>query len=400
MPQALSTTETFLIAMVIILTVPWAVWRLARTDHYAPLVVVQIICGVLLGHGVLGAAYPEYYAFVFRPDVVTALNGLAWWAVMMFVWIAGIELDLRSAWADRREAGTTAALALFVPLLFGSAAAYALLQFPGWVGEKGQHWQALLGIGMGCAVTALPVLVLLMEKLEILHVPFGQRVLRYASLDDIAIWAVLAFILLDWERVGRQLGFLLLFGIAAFAMRALMRRLGSADRWPVSLIWLAICGLGADWSGLHFMVGAFLAGAVLDADMFERTALDGFRNILLLTLMPVYFLSAGLKAHWAVGGGAVFGAAALLFVASLAGKLIGTVAAGRLLGWRRGDGLAIGLLLQTKGLVMIIFSNVLLDKQIISGDTFTALLLLAIASTMLTVPAVKPRLAAILRKET
>lgn len=394
MPQGLSTTETFLIAMVIILAVPWLIWRLARTDHYAPLVVVQILCGILLGPGVLGAAYPDYYAFVFRPDVVAAFNGLAWWAVMMFVWLAGIELDLRAAWADRREAGTTAALALLVPLLLGGAAAFALLQFPGWIGEKGRHWQAVLGIGMGCAVTALPALVLLMEKLGILHEAFGQRVMRYASLDDIAIWAVLALILLDWERVGRQIGFLIVFALAAMVMHALMKRLGHGDRWPVSLIWLTLCGLGADWSGLHFMVGAFLAGAVLDADMFERTALDAFRNMLLLTLMPVYFLSAGLKAHWEVGGVAVVGAAALLFTASVAGKLIGTIIAGRLLGWRKGDGLAVGLLLQTKGLVMIVFANVLLDKQIISGDSFTALLLLAVASTMLTVPAVKPRLKA------
>jgi Kef-type K+ transport system membrane component KefB len=66
----------------------------------------------------------------------------------------------------------------------------------------------ILGIGMACAVTALPILVLLMEKLEILREPIGQRILRYASLDDVAIWGVLALILLDWERIGRQGAFL------------------------------------------------------------------------------------------------------------------------------------------------------------------------------------------------
>ena len=114
----MNTTEVFLIAMLIIFSLPYLVWRLGRTDYYAPLVVVQIVGGILLGPGVLGAAYPDYYRFVFNPQVITALNGVAWWAVMLFVWIAGIELDLRQAWVHRRESGITAGLALGTPLLF------------------------------------------------------------------------------------------------------------------------------------------------------------------------------------------------------------------------------------------------------------------------------------------
>ena len=80
--------------MLIIVTVPYLVWRLGRTDYWAPLVVVQIVGGIILGPGVLGAAYPAYYETVFKPEVIGSLNSIAWWAVMMFVWIAGIELDL------------------------------------------------------------------------------------------------------------------------------------------------------------------------------------------------------------------------------------------------------------------------------------------------------------------
>jgi Kef-type K+ transport system membrane component KefB len=67
---------------------------------------------------------------------------------------------------------------------------------------------------MACAVTALPILILFMEKLEILRQPLGQRILRYASLDDVAIWGVLALILLDWTRIGRQVGFLVLLALS------------------------------------------------------------------------------------------------------------------------------------------------------------------------------------------
>jgi Kef-type K+ transport system membrane component KefB len=394
--HAVTVTEVFLLAMLIIFTLPYLVWRLGRTEYYAPLVVVQIIGGILLGPGVLGAAFPDYYAFVFRPEVITALNGVAWWAVMMFVWVAGIELDLEEAWKRRRETGVTAGFALFVPLAFGSLAAVALLAMdPGWAGEKGARWQVVLGIGMACAVTALPILVLLMEKLEILRQPIGQRILRYASLDDIAIWGVLALILLDWERIGRQGAFMLLFTVAALAVRWIMARIPERDRWYVGLIWLAAAGLAADWAGLHYMVGAFLAGAVLDTKWFTLKDMDTFRNTILLAVMPVFFLSTGLRTQWDVGGLAVFGAAALLLFAAVSGKLVGIHIAGRILKWEKGEASIIGWLLQTKALIMIIFANILLDKEIITNTTFTALLLMAVASTMLTVPVVTPKLRAL-----
>ncbi|MBX3726891.1 MAG: cation:proton antiporter [Xanthomonadales bacterium] len=379
--------------MAIIFTVPWLVWRLLRTDYWAPLVVVQIIAGILLGPGVLGAVFPDYYAFVFAPDVVTALNGVAWWAVMIFVCIAGIELDLAQAWANRRETVVTAGLALFTPLLAGAAVAWVLLGLPGWIGTEGRPWQFVVGIGMACAVTALPILILLMEKLSILRQPIGQRILRYASLDDIAIWGVLAIVLMDWERIGRQAAFLAAFGLACVVFRRLMRAVAERDRWYILPIWLCVCAFGADWAGLHYMVGAFLAGVVVDARWFDQERMDLLRHHVLLVLMPVFFLSTGLRTTWELGGAMVFAAAAALLVASVAGKLAGVHLAGRILRWPRGDAGIIGWLLQTKALIMIIFANVLLDKAIITSATFTALLLMAVASTMLTIPVVAPRLA-------
>lgn len=393
MHHGVTTTELYLAAMLIIFSAPYLIWRGLRTDYYAPLVVVQIIGGVLLGPGVLGAAFPAYYATVFTPDVITALNGVAWWAVMIFVFVAGLELDLSQAWKRKAETGVTAGLALATPLLFGTVVALGMIRFPGWIGPQGQTWQLVLGVGMACAVTALPILVLFMEKLDILRQPLGQRILRYASLDDIAIWGVLALILLDWERVGRQAAFLIGFAVAAWAVRWIMKRIPEGDRWYVALIWLAACGLAGDWSGLHFMVGAFLAGAVLDARWFDQARMDLFRTHVLLAIMPVFFLSTGLRTQWGVGGLMVFGAAAALLVASVTGKLAGVHLAGRILKWPKGEASVVGWLLQTKALIMIIFANILLDRQIITNETFTALLLMAVGSTMLTIPLTTPRLA-------
>jgi len=390
----MNTTELFLLAMLIVFTLPYLVWRLGRTDYWAPLVVVQIVTGVLLGPGMLGAALPDLYKAIFTPAVIAALNGVAWWAVSLFVFLAGLELDLPEAWKSRRESAVTAGFALFTPLLAGCGAALVLMAVgTGWMGARAAPWQFVLGIGMACAVTALPILILLMEKMGIFRLPLGQRILRYASLDDIAIWGVLAVILLDWERVGKQGVFLLLFTLACVAVRRLMQRLPESDRWYLALVWLILVALGADWCGLHYMVGAFLAGASLDAKWFDRSKLDQLRHHVLLVLMPVFFLSTGLRTNWSLGGTTVLLAAAWLLLASVGGKLAGIHLAGRVQRWQPGEASLVGWLLQTKALIEIIFANVLLDKQIITSETFTALLLMAVASTMLTVPMVTPMLA-------
>jgi Kef-type K+ transport system membrane component KefB len=245
----MNTSDIFLIAMGIIFLVPYLIWRVGRTEYCAPLVVVQIITGILLGPGVLGAIFPAYYVFVFNPGVVQALNGIAWWAVMSFVWIAGIELDLAGVRKHRQESGITAGLALGTPLLLGCATAIGLLRFGGWIGPRAADWQFVLGIGMSCAVTALPILILFMEKLQILRRPIGQRILRYASPDDVAIWGVLALILMDWQRIAKQLAFLASFAIAALLYRRLMRRLPESDRWYVGLIWLLVPPQGQSGRG-------------------------------------------------------------------------------------------------------------------------------------------------------
>lgn len=230
--------------------------------------------------------------------------------------------------------------------------------------------------------------------MNILRQPIGQRILRYASLDDLAIWGVLALILMDWTRVGRQGLFLLGFSLASLLFRKLMRRLPGTDRWFVGLIWLAASGFIADWAGLHYMVGAFLAGVVMDAEWFDQEDMDKLRHFVLLIIMPVFFLSTGLKTDFEVGGKVVFIAAALLLVASVGGKLAGVHVAGRILRWEKGEASIIGWLLQTKALIMIIFANVLLDKGVFTNQTFTALLVMAVLSTMLSVPMVAPRLMA------
>ena len=388
----MNITEIFLIAMVAILTIPFLIWKLGRTEYFAPLVVVQIITGILLGPGILGVAWPELYKFLFPSPVIATLNGIAWWGVSLFVFFAGVELDLGRLTKNKKDSVVTAGFALGTPLIIGSLAALILLNWSGWIGDRAQTWQFILGIGMASAVTALPILILFMQKLEILRQPLGQRILRYASLDDVAIWSVLAIILMDWDRLAHQGIFLVTFAVLAWVFRRFIYYLNTHDRIYVSLIWLALVALGADWCGLHFMVGAFLAGAIIDQDMLGEEFMDNLRDIVLLTMMPVFFLSTGLRTNWEMGGLAVIAAALFMFAAQLIGKLGGIHIAGRLQRWGPGEANLVGYLLQTKALIEIIFVNVLLDKGIITNQMFTVMLLMAVFSTMITIPVVTPML--------
>lgn len=140
------------------------------------------------------------------------------------------------------------------------------------------------------------------------------------------------------------------------------------------------------------MVGAFLAGVVMDAEWFDQKQMDQLRHHVLLVIMPVFFLSTGLKTSWTVGGATVFVVAAALLFASVSGKPAGVHLAGRVLGWKPGEASMIGWLLRTKALIMIIFASILLDKDIITSGISTALRLMATASTMLTIPIAAPKL--------
>lgn len=384
-----NSSEAFFVALLVIFAFPYLIWRLFKTDDYAPLVVVQIVSGICLGPSIIGGVFESQYQAIFTDEVIKYLSGIAKIGVVLFVWTAGVELSLKEFVKTKKETVSTAACALFVPLLFGIVTAYGIHVFDGWIGVSAANWQFVFGVGMATAVTALPILVLLLEKLNLFNQDLGKRVLRYASLDDIAIWSVLAIILLDLERITRQFIFLFVYLLFSILIRKFLVRLtNKRDLWAFSLAWICLICYLADWSGLHYMIGGFLAGVIIDKDLFDEKDFLSFRNNVLMILMPVFFLTTGLRTDWGSSSFSVFLVAMVLLVSSVFGKITGVYIASRLNKWKPKEFLTVGFLLQTKALIEIIFCTILLDKGVISPQMFTSLVIMAVFSTMITYPVV------------
>ena len=206
-----------------------------------------------------------------------------------------------------------------------------MLGFDGWIGGRRRR------PGNSSSASAWPVRDRAAHpdpahgKLDILRQPIGQRILRYASLDDIAIWGVLALILMDWERIGRQGTFLVAFAVAAWVVPPPDGPPGGAR--PLVRPDLAGRRLRRRLGRPALHGRRFLAGRAWRPSGSTRK-MDLLRHHVLLVIMPVFFPSTGLRTNWDVGGAAVR-RRRLLLVMSVSGKLLGVRLAGRILKWGR-----------------------------------------------------------------
>ena len=142
----MTSSETMIFVFLMVMALPFAIWRVLGGRQTLPLVVVQILCGIALGPAILGQLAPEFHTAIFSPDIIKGLNAVALLAVMIFVFFAGVELDLRAAWYERRDTGITAGLALVVPFAAGALAGLILFQWQGWLGPNAAMWQGRLGL--------------------------------------------------------------------------------------------------------------------------------------------------------------------------------------------------------------------------------------------------------------
>lgn len=373
-------------SLLLVFLLPYILWIVFKIDKYVPLAIIQILMGIILGPGLLGHFFPSTYDYFFNPDSLQFLNGISTLGIAIFVMSIGLETDFNIG-KNEIDSLTTSILCFLCPFIFGCTAA-TIMMFLGFI-ESIHPVKLVLSVGLAISVTALPILSVILEKFGLKNTIFYNRVIKYASLDDFIIWSCLALILMDLNILisqGLYAIFLVLSGFLLKKIRSFV--LKGDNRYYISLIFLLLSSAIADLVKLHFVFGAFIAGIIIGKNIFNKEEINKLRKIVSITMMPVFFILTGIRTEWSIDNYSVVIIGITLLVIAVSGKLFGAYLSGKIFRWGKGESYIIGWLLQTKALIEIIYIQIMFDYGIFNKDLYCSFMLMAIGSTILTMPAI------------
>jgi Kef-type K+ transport system membrane component KefB len=374
-----------------------------------PPVVGEILAGILLGPSLLGRFAPGIQDFILPPKVAPFLGVLSNVGVILYMFLVGVELDPSLL---RKRGHSTVAIShasIVTPFLLG--AGLALWIYPRLSTSDVPFTVFSLFMGVSMSVTAFPVLARILTDRRIHRSPMGVIALTCAAIDDVTAWCLLAFvvsvaqarttiILLGvtvpgaFVTVGSAIGYIAAMAfIARPAMVRLSRLYGLKGRltqgvMAIVFVALLLSSLATDAIGIHAVFGAFALGAVIPHDSgLARDLTDRLEDLVVVLLLPAFFAFTGMRTQiglvttssdWIMCG-------AIILVASI-GKFGGSLLAARLtgMGWR--DASALGVLMNTRGLMELIVLNIGLELRVLSPTLFAMLVVMAIVTTFATTP--------------
>jgi Kef-type K+ transport system membrane component KefB len=367
-----------------------------------PAVIGEMVAGLLLGPIVFGALAPDLHAWLFAHDKLAALEGLSQVGLVLFMFIVGAELRAPGgARARLAAAGWVGVPGVLLPMALGLGIAPLLhARFaPGGVG----FWPFALFIAVSMAITAFPVMARILKDRGITRTPVGQLALAAAAIADVFAWIMLALVVAlisahgGWQGFARtSIGLCVIAAVAFGVLRPLLARVlarHAADNQPggavLSLLLICACATAAatEWLGLHAVFGAFLFGACLPRDdRLLATLIERLEHVAVLVLMPVFFALAGLGTTADAFAGTGLSTLLLILAVAVLGKFIGAGGGARIagMGWR--DAVAVGALMNARGLMELIVLKVGLDAGVIGHEIFTMLMVMAIVTTLMATP--------------
>jgi Kef-type K+ transport system membrane component KefB len=400
---AIPPISLFLLQALLVLVVPALVWHMARLRRLVPLAVVQILTGIVLGPSLLGRLLPGTLGPLIAPDALAPLSGIATLAVLLFAFVTGLHLEpgqLRGRGPGFLALGIgSTALPALLGALVGLPLAWAHPDLPGAHAGDGTFAAA---VGIAAGVTALPVLGAILREMGLLERPLGRLALACAAVSDALLWLLLALLLAQvagTQAEGGQGPVALLAG-PAYALfllvvarpllaRLAARHIGDGDPGDLGLVAACAAALGSaaitEALGLHHILGAFLAGAVTPKAL-RWPLLLRLETPVAVMLMPFFFVLTGLRTVIEPASASFLMAFLLTTLAATAGKLGGTALLARAAGEPWPTALALGALMQTKGLIEVVVLTILLDAGVIGPPAFSALVLMALVSTAATMP--------------
>lgn len=360
----------------------------------------EMFAGILLGPSLLGLVAPRISSYVFPKSSLEFLNALGQIGVVIFMFLAGLEIDPDEMKKQVGAAASTSIASVAAPFLL--AYPLALYLYPR-VAPPGANFQNFtLFLGAATSITAFPMLARILAERGILTSRLGVVSVAAAAVAGVATWCILAYIVLlvKFANGGSALLWTVA-GIAAFAVlmfgvvQRLLRGYGTiflqdgklSDRaMAAMMILLVAAGVCTGYLGLHPLFGAFVLGMVMPKDLpFVKYVRDRLETITLAVLLPLYFAFSGLRTNvLTVKGGQMWMWCALIIAVSILGKLAAPMLAAKLAGMPLKESAGLGALLNTRGLISLVVFNIGLDLKVISVPLYSMLVVMALVNTVLT----------------
>jgi len=400
----MSQIATLIMQIGTILLVSGGLGRLFKRFHQ-PQVIGEMLAGILLGPSLLGWVAPDVAAALFPPGGMAALNALSQVGLLVFMFLVGLELNPNLLRGRSRTALLISHVSIAAPAVLGMLLAFYL--YPRL--SNGQvrfiHFALFLAISM--SITAFPVLARILTERRLIQTEVGSIAIACAAFGDVTAWLLLA-IVVAMVRAGQLsgvsfwtpiLGSIAYAGVAIFLVKPALawllrwrQRQGASAREILLVCLLAAFGsaLVTEGLGIHAVFGAFLIGALLPKEREFMQALTERLEGVTLLMLPLFFAATGLRTSIAlVSGVEMWFYFALVAAVAIIGKFGGATIAARTsgMGWRESG--AIGVLMNTRGLMELIVLNIGLEIGVISPALFTILVLMALVTTFMAGPLIE-----------
>ncbi|WP_343518660.1 cation:proton antiporter [Sphingomonas sp.] len=391
----------FFAQLAIIIAAARVVGWMARKWLGQPQVVGEMIAGVVLGPSLFGLIFPEIQQVLFPKDSRTLLYVLAQLGVGLYMFLVGLQFRSDEFRANVKSAASVSIAGMAAPFMIAVLIAPLLLANGGLFTPGVGQFQATLFMGAAIAITAFPMLARIIHERGLSGTRLGTLSLSAGAIDDAAAWTVLAIVLASLGAgpvvaIKAIVGGGLLALFILFAGPRLLAPLGrvaaregkvSQSLLGLTLILFASAALGMDWAGLHAVFGGFLLGTVMPRGVFASEVRRMLEPVTVVLLLPIFFTFSGLNTQMSLlADPAMFLIAGGILVASIAAKGVACWGAARLTGQDNPTAMAIGALMNARGLMELIIINIGLQRGIITPALFSILVLMAIVTTLMASP--------------
>jgi len=398
--QSIDVLLHVLLALLVIIVVA-RILGLAFRRLRQPPVIGEVVAGILLGPSLLGSVAPAAYEFLLPSSIAPILQIIAQVGVILYMFLVGLEMNPAHLRSSPHTVLAISHASIVVPFVLGSLLALAL--YPVLSTSDVPFTAFALFLGVSMSVTAFPVLARILSDRRMQTTPLGVMALGCAAVDDVTAWCLLAFVVSVVQSHGQSpivtvaltaafiaVMFLVLKPVLFRAAGWMQRTPGRLSPNAVALLFVLLlcCALATEWIGIHALFGAFLLGMVIPHDSgIARDMTERLEDLVVVLLLPAFFAFSGMRTHIQLVSGLQNWLLCLLIVGvACVGKFAGSTVAARLTGlpWR--DSSALGILMNTRGLVELIVLNVGLDFGVISPTLFAMLVIMALVTTFATSP--------------